>query len=60
LTRTVDPSTRPKPPRRPGATDASIVAVCERLNLDTVATLNRRDFDNLRPAHRPNLHLVPV
>jgi predicted nucleic acid-binding protein len=46
--------------RRLGATDASIVAVCERLDIDTVATLNRRDFDNLRPRHRPALAIVPA
>lgn len=45
--------------RRLGATDASVVAVCERLDLDTVATFNRRDFDNLRPRHRPALNIVP-
>lgn len=45
--------------RRLGATDASIVAACERFDLDTVATLNRRDFDNLRPRHRPALIIVP-
>lgn len=45
--------------RRLGATDASIVAICERFDLETVATLNRRDFDNLRPHHRPALNIVP-
>jgi hypothetical protein len=45
--------------RRLGATDASIVAVCERLDLDTIASLNYRDFANLRPSHRPALRLVP-
>lgn len=45
--------------RRLGGTDASIVAVCERLDIDTVATLNRRDFDNLRPQHRRALTIVP-
>lgn len=45
--------------RRLGGTDASIVAICERLNLDTVATLNRRDFDNVRPRHRLALDIVP-
>jgi predicted nucleic acid-binding protein len=45
--------------RRLGATDASIVAVCERLKIDTVATLNRRDFDNVRPRHRRALAVVP-
>ena len=45
--------------RRLGGTDASIVAVCERLGVETVATLNRRDFDNVRPAHRQALTVVP-
>lgn len=45
--------------RRLGGTDASIVAVCERLGVEIVATLNRRDFDNMRPRHRPALSIVP-
>lgn len=45
--------------RRLGGTDASIVAVCERLGLRMVATLNRRDFDNLRPRHAKALTIVP-
>ena len=45
--------------RRLGGTDASIVAVCERLGIKTVATLNRRDFDNLRPKHLKALEIVP-
>lgn len=45
--------------RRLGGTDASIIAVCERLGIDTVATLNRRDFDNVRPQHRAALVIVP-
>jgi hypothetical protein len=36
-----------------GATDSSIVAARERLDADTAATLNRHDFDNLRPRRRP-------
>lgn len=45
--------------RRLGGTDASIVAVRERLGVLTVATLNRRDFDNLRPKHAKALTIVP-
>lgn len=45
--------------RHLGATDASIVAVCERPDIDTVASLNHRDFANLRPSHRLALRLVP-
>lgn len=42
-----------------GGTDASIVAVAERLGIMTVATVNRRDFDNVRPAHIAALNIVP-
>jgi predicted nucleic acid-binding protein len=45
--------------RRLGGTDASIIAVCERLDLETVATLNRRDFDNVAPQHRRALTILP-
>lgn len=40
-------------------TGASIIAVAERLGIDTVATVNRRDFDNVRPAHVTALNIVP-
>lgn len=36
--------------RRLGSTDASIVAVAERLGIATVATVNRRDFSRPAPA----------
>ena len=42
-----------------GATDASVVAIAERLRLDTVATLDRRHFSVVRPAHVGSLTLVP-
>jgi len=45
--------------RRLGGTDASIVAVCERLGITTVATLNHRDFANVRPRHIPAFTIVP-
>lgn len=45
--------------RRLGGTDASIVAIAERLGIATVATVNRRDFDNVRPAHIAALNIVP-
>lgn len=45
--------------RRLGGNDASIVAVAERLGITTVATVNRRDFDNVRPAHIAALNIVP-
>jgi predicted nucleic acid-binding protein len=46
--------------RRLGGTDASIVAIAERVGTTTVATLNRRDFDNLRPKHAAALDIVPA
>lgn len=36
---------------RLGATDASVVAVAERLDIDTVATFDRRHFTVVRPRH---------
>ena len=36
---------------RLGGTDASVVAVCERLGIVTVATVNLRDFATVRPRH---------
>ena len=45
--------------RRLGTTDASLVALAERLRITTVATFNRRDFDNVRPLHCPALTIVP-
>jgi uncharacterized protein len=45
--------------RRMGGTDASVVALCERLSVTTVATVNRRDFANVRPRHVTALAIVP-
>jgi uncharacterized protein len=45
--------------RRLGGTDASVIAACERLSVVTVATLNRRDFANVRPRHVSALVIVP-
>lgn len=42
-----------------GAVDASVVAVAERLNLTRVATLDRRHFPAVRPAHCDALTLLP-
>ncbi len=42
-----------------GLVDASVVALAERLNLTTVATLNERDFRVVRPNHCEALDLVP-
>jgi uncharacterized protein len=44
---------------RLGGVDASVVAVAERLNVATVATLNRRDFMVVRPRHVKALTLIP-
>lgn len=42
-----------------GLVDSSLVAVAERLNIETIATLNRRDFAVVRPAHCDAFQLVP-
>jgi hypothetical protein len=31
----------------------------ERLSITTIATMNRRDFDNVRPRHVPAFAIVP-
>jgi uncharacterized protein len=45
--------------RRLGGTDASVIAICERLSITTVATVNRRDFANVQPRHVAALTIVP-
>jgi uncharacterized protein len=40
-------------------TDASVIAMAERLGVKQVATLNRRDFGVVRPRHVDALQLVP-
>lgn len=42
-----------------GSVDASIVALAERLNLSTIATLDRRHFSTVRPTHVTAFHLLP-
>ena len=42
-----------------GFVDASIVAVAERMKIDTVTTLNRRDFAVVQPDHIESFELVP-
>lgn len=42
-----------------GLVDASVVTVCEKLAVSTVATLNRRDFTVVRPRHVDTLTLLP-
>jgi uncharacterized protein len=44
---------------RPGGTDASVVAICERLAIATVATVNLRDFAAVRPRHITAFITVP-
>ena len=44
---------------RLGFVDASVVAVAERLEIDTLITTDRRHFTVVRPAHVPRLRLVP-
>ena len=42
-----------------GTTDASVMAVAERLKLTEVATLDRRHFTVVRPNHVDALTLLP-
>lgn len=42
-----------------GFVDASIVAVAERLQVTTIATLNRRDFAVVQPDHVESFDLIP-
>jgi len=42
-----------------GMVDASVIALTERLGADTVATLDHRHFEVVRPRHVQRLHLVP-
>lgn len=42
-----------------GTTDASVVAVAERLRIDTVATFDRRHFTVVRPRHVEASTLLP-
>lgn len=42
-----------------GGVDASVIAVAERFDVDRVATLDRRHFSVVKPAHVPALTLLP-
>jgi len=42
-----------------GMVDASVIAIAERLKLDTLATTDRRHFTIVKPAHVERLTLVP-
>ena len=44
---------------RLGGTDASLIAIAERLGATRVATLNHRHFTVVRPAHCDALDLIP-
>ncbi len=42
-----------------GTVDASVITAAERLGAVAVATLDRRHFSVVRPAHTPALELLP-
>ncbi len=42
-----------------GTVDAAVIAIAERLNIVTLATINTRDFRVVRPAHCDAFELVP-
>lgn len=42
-----------------GTTDASVIAIAERLQVKEVATLDHRHFPNVRPRHVGYLTLLP-
>lgn len=42
-----------------GFVDASLVAIAERLKIDTIATLDRRHFSSIQPRHVAAFTLVP-
>ncbi|GIU99079.1 MAG: hypothetical protein KatS3mg014_0695 [Actinomycetota bacterium] len=42
-----------------GTVDASVVATAERLGIVGIATLDRRHFGVVRPAHVPAFELLP-
>ena len=44
---------------RLGGTDASVIAICERLGIVTVAMVNLRDFATVRPRHTSAFITVP-
>jgi predicted nucleic acid-binding protein len=43
-----------------GTVDASVVAAAERLGVTTIATLDRRHFGVVRPAHTDAFELLPT
>ena len=43
-----------------GGTDASVIAVAERHHVTRIATIDRRHFSVVRPAHCPAFELLPA
>jgi hypothetical protein len=41
-----------------GTVDASIIAIAGRLEIEAIATLNRRDFATVRPSHAPAFECI--
>ena len=42
-----------------GGTDASVIALAERLKTDTIVTLDRRHFGSVKPAHCESFRILP-
>ena len=42
-----------------GGTDASVIALAERIGADIVVTLDRRHFTAVKPSHREAFQLLP-
>lgn len=42
-----------------GTVGASIIAIAEPLEIDAIATLNRRDFSIVQPSHVAAFELIP-
>lgn len=42
-----------------GGTDASVIALAERIDAGTVVTLDRRHFSAVKPSHRDAFELLP-
>jgi predicted nucleic acid-binding protein len=42
-----------------GGTDASVIALAERLNTDLIIPLDRRHFGAIRPRHTAAFRLLP-
>jgi uncharacterized protein len=44
---------------RLGIVDAAVIAIAERLDIRTIATIDLRDFSVVRPRHVPHFEIVP-